>query len=374
MLDAQFKRKRAAFEDDVSTAKANRYSLNVTSTTKPRTYTPTASTPRLSTFVIPSTTPASAPAAGRSPTRRTSKSSLLHPRKRFIPPPSTTSSPSLSLSAALKGTKKSRSLSLTSQKKSHTTIEQSRPKSWFFDIYEEAEETQEYRMNEWTMTQSTTGLDISDDESQISPSKKQLTTSDRGKENIDPNEIALPPVTRAQVAAASMAETKEVKMTEKDRVALGDLNPAEYYAEGLDATSVVLVHDEDEEAETDVEDHDQEIARPDAKEEFTFQAPAPPSTLSHQHTSSTESFLNTLETPSLAEILSSSTPYISEPVSTPATSLSDSNDIPIATDYEDKPMTIDIWESESAKDENEGGASPRSVTVEGDSGFALQEL
>jgi hypothetical protein len=227
-------------------------------------------------------------------------------------------------------------------------------------------------MNEWTMTQSATGLDISDDESQISPTRKQVT-SDRGKENIDPTEIALPPVTRAQAAAAAtaaamMTASQEDKM-EKDRVALGDLDPKEYYAEGLDATSVILVHDEDEEAETDVEDHDHnpEVARADAKDEFTFQAPA--------RSTTTETFLNNLETPSLAEILSSSTPHLSQTVSTLATSISDTNDFPIATDHEDQTMTsIDIWESESAKDENEGSESPRSVTVDGDSGFALQEL
>ncbi len=134
-------------------------------------------------------------------------------------------------------------------------FETSKPKSWFFDIYEESDETQNYRMNEWTMTQSATGLDISDDESK-SLSRK---TSDRGKENVDPNETALSvPVTRsmaAAAAAATQAKEKDInsmKMDEEeDRTPLADLNPPGYYAEGLDATSVVLVHD-DAEAETDI--------------------------------------------------------------------------------------------------------------------------
>ncbi|KAJ9617035.1 hypothetical protein H2200_000756 [Cladophialophora chaetospira] len=369
LLDALHKRKRSAFGDDVSYAKSQRYSLNITPTlgsSKPRPSTTIVSTPRLDTFIKPSTTPASAPAAGRSPTRKRS-SGLLQPRKRFNPPafPST-QSPSLSLSAALSGTKRSRP---SSRKSKNATIETSKPKSWSFDIYEESEETQDYRMNEWTMTQSATGLDISDDESK---SQHKKPSSDRGKENVDPNDLHSAPVTRSMAAAAAAAELREeIKMDEKDqlRTPLGDLNPAEFYAEGLDATSVVLVHD-DEEAETDIEGDDNQTHH-----DFTFHA-----SVAKSSSLPTSKLIEELNGPSLAEILSSATPNVfnQDVISIKAEpsyqSAASSSVEPVAD--ADGDVAIDIWESESAKDENEKHdlpGSPGSVAG-GENAFALQEL
>jgi hypothetical protein len=361
-LDSLHKRKRSAFEDDVSLAKSHRYSLTVTPTfpsNKPRSAAAILSTPRLDTFVKPSTTPASAPAAGRSPTRKRS-SDLLQPRRRFNPPSiAPLNSPSLSLSAALNGTKKSRTSS--SRKPRNQTIETSKPKSWFFDIYEESEEMQDYRMNEWTMTQSATGLDISDDES-------KSKSSDRGKENVDPNEMPSAPVTRAMAAAATAIHEKEVEMSGKEepRTPLGDLNPSKYYAEGLDATSVVLVHD-DEEAETDVEGEAGDVAK---KHHFTFQPPT--SSLLSQ----TSRVMEDMHAPSLADILSSAAPNMFENKvvhgAVPPTILD--NQLPDA----EGDVDIEIWESQSAKDENENEkcevpGSPRSVAGD-ENAFALQEL
>ncbi|KAH0840542.1 hypothetical protein FOPE_05844 [Fonsecaea pedrosoi] len=375
ILDSLHKRKRSAFGDDVSLAKTHRYSLNVTalSSTQHRLSTALASTPRLDTFVKPSSTPVSAPAAGRSPTRK--RSGLLQSRKRFNPPPfsSSTQSPTLSLSAALNGTKKSR---VQSRKLQKATIESSKPKSWFFDIYEETEEVQDYRMNEWTMTQSATGLDISDDESKSL--HKKSSSVDRGKENIDPNEVTVP-VTRSMAAAAANAAAekargKEVKMNDEPRSPLADLDPAEYYGEGLDATSVVLVHD-DEEAETDVEG--EETKQP---HDFTFQ----PSTASTSLTS-TAKIIEDLNAPTLAEILSSATPNaldstLVEKAEAPGYPLKRVH----ATHADaDGDVEIEIWESESAKDENEKADLPLENVVDvgspcssvGDQNvFALQEL
>ncbi|KIV87151.1 hypothetical protein, variant [Exophiala sideris] len=368
ILDSLNKRKRSAFDDDVSASKSHRYSLNVTSASlKPRLDRPVISTPRLDTFVKPSSiTPASAPAAaaGRSLTRR--RSSLLKPHKRFNPPSSflSTQSPSLSISAALSGTKKSRKLhqSRKSQSQSRSrTIQDSKPQSWFFDIYEETEETQEYRMNEWTMTQSATGLEISDDESKAASKSNKL---DRGKENVDPNEQSAP-VTRSMAAAAARNEKDISVMTDDEpRTPLGDLNPVAFYAEGLDATSVVLVQDDDAEAETDIEE-DVEVKA--ASEDFTFQAPP---------TSLTAKAIEAFNTPSLSQILSSTTPYVSE------TGIVAMEDQPnAAIDNEDAVTEIEIWESESAKDEQEKvdvevevPGTPGSVGVGDENAFALQEL
>ena len=371
MLDSMHKRKRSGFEDDVSIAKSHRYPLNVTTstfvTTKPRPSNTFVSTPRLDTFIRPSTTPASAPAAGRSPTRKRS-SGLLQSRKRFNPPAfSSTQSPSLSISAALKGTKKSRTA--TSRKVKNQTIETSKPKSWFFDIYEESEELQDYRMNEWTMTQSATVLDISDDESK---SMTKRSSSDRGKENIDPNEMLSAPVTRAMAAAAAAAaQEQEIEMEGKDesRIPLGDLNPASYYAEGLDATSVVLVHDDEEEDETDVEGDAPKTQHRD----FTFEPPNAPTI------SETSKLIEEMDAPSLAEILSSATPNIcaldyNVNVGSPNHGLTESEVVTLVDATGD--VNIEIWESESAKDENgklDVPDSPRSVGGD-ENAFALQEL
>ncbi len=136
------------------------------------------------------------------------------------------------------------------------TLEESKPKSWFFEVFEEPEQLQNDRMNEWTISQSATSLDISDDES------KTKERSDRGKENIDPNEVSAP-ITRSMSAAkvASQDLRKDI-MTDDARSPLSDLNPAEYYAEGLDATSVVLVPDEasvDEKQTETVAEHEETI-------------------------------------------------------------------------------------------------------------------
>ncbi|OAP64717.1 hypothetical protein AYL99_00689 [Fonsecaea erecta] len=346
VLDSLHKRKRSALDEDVSLAKTHRISFNVTTLppTKPRLSTTVVSTPRLDTFVKPSTTPASAPAAGRSPTRQ--RSGLLQSRKRFNPPPfaSATQSPSLSLSAALKGTKKSRVHSRRAHKS--TTIETSKPKSWFFDIYEETEEAQDYRMNEWTMTQSATGLDISDDESKSL--HKKSSSADRGKENIDPNEVTAP-VTRSMAAAATQkAKEKEVRMNDNDEAArspLADLNPAEFYAEGLDATSVVLVQDDDEEAETDVEGDETKPGH-----DFAFQPSTTTTTTSSASLSSTAKIIENLNAPSLAEILSSATP---NPLLAGETLLGKARAPGYPLADADGDVEIEIWESESAKDENE---------------------
>ncbi len=91
-------------------------------------------------------------------------------------------------------------------------------------------------VSEWTMTQSACTLDISDDES------KTATREERGKENIPPIELN-PVVTTAPATAATteVPTSRKDMMTDEPRTPLGDLNPSEYFAEGCDATSVVLV-------------------------------------------------------------------------------------------------------------------------------------
>jgi hypothetical protein len=226
----------------------------------------------------------------------------------------------LSLAAALSGTlahKKSKKI---------RTIEDSKPKSWFFDIYEETEAQQDYTVNEWTMTQSATILDISDDES------KPQARSDRGKENIPPNDVFVVPrgATTQSSTSAKIPSSRKDMMTDEPRTPLGDLNATDYYPEGLDATSVVLVQDdvaEPEKASAIIEPVD-----PDTATELTFEpvtvAPA-------------EGFSSAVN---LSSLLASSK-QVFEVDDRDATG-GKSEDAP-------DPADIEIWESESAKDEKE---------------------
>lgn len=224
------------------------------------------------------------------------------------------------------------------------TIEESKPKSWFFDIFEESEEQQDYTINEWNMTQSATVLDISDDES------KAKNNADRGKENVDPNEVSVP-VTRSMAASAAAMKaprvTRKDMMTDEPRTPLGDLNASDYYGEGLDSTSVVLVQDEVTEPEAVKEKVVEEAfvtAQPavEVKESsFTFKA----STGEKMTAADVGAFL-----------------MASAPVWDMETLTSSS------VDGLTEDASIEIWESESAKDESE-----EKENAAGDI-FALAEL
>ena len=314
------KRKRISLDSAVSLSKPSRYSLPSAPFQGPRVL---PATPRIDT-VQKNVTPMSAPAAaGRSPTR---KRTGLNPR-RFVPPVSI-KSPALSITAALQGT--------LANKKARKVRTDSKPKSWFFDIFEEPEHAQHDRINDWTMSQSATNLlDISDDEG------KSEKANDRGKENIDPDEVSAP-LTRSMAAARAASEELKKDIMEDDRAPLAELETSKYYSEGLDATSVVLVHDDE---------HVTEQAAP--KSEFTFDAG--------------KALPTDLDTTSIADVIKSSTlaSWVA-PEALASVVAQPSNEIPRLELGDD----LEIWESASAKDENED--------VDGElvekTAFALQEL
>lgn len=184
------------------------------------------------------------------------------------------------------------------------------------------------------MTQNAISLDISDDES-------KNKAEDRGKENIDPNEPSVT-VTRSMAASTSAIKaprvTRKDMMTDEPRTPLGDLNAAEYYGEGLDATSVVLVQ-EDEDAVPESEAVkagivEKAFIKTDSvtitKTEFTLNASV----------NTEEAKMTTAEVGAL--LMASAPVWDSESLieSPTAGCLGDGGE-------------IEIWESESAKDENE---------------------
>ena len=119
-------------------------------------------------------------------------------------------------------------------------------------------------------------------------------------------------------------------MTDEPRAPLGDLNPADYYAEGLDASSVVLVADEVEEPE-----------KPSPIE------PAHAKTILNPFAFATKAAVETDEDLTKADI--QTILAMAAPAETITPTAEEANKLDPGTDSAD----IDIWESESAKDENE---------------------
>lgn len=181
------------------------------------------------------------------------------------------------------------------------------------------------------MTQNAISLEISDDEGKIK-------SDDRGKENIDPNELSVP-ITRSMAASASIVKvprvTRKDMMTDEPRTPLGDLNAADYYAEGLDATSVILVQ-EDEVT----------VAEPEAVKaqvvEEAFLAEAVTITDSpFTFNASVNTEKVKMTTVQVGALLMASAPVW------------DTETVIESPTAGDAGGEIEIWESESAKDENE---------------------
>lgn len=115
--------------------------------------------------------------------------------------------------------------------------------SWFFDIHEDTPEQEMTNL----LQHSTCVLDISsDEESERKASREQA--EGRDKENIAPADDV------SQTSSRRAArQNPDDMIVEKERVALGEMNTADFYAEGCDETSVIIVPgDEDEQPEAPV--------------------------------------------------------------------------------------------------------------------------
>lgn len=187
-------------------------------------------------------TPSTAPAvAGRSPKskrvgilsrRRTASSPFTR-----IEPPSfsaarTRDAAPFSIDAALSGTVPSYH---TAQKKEVyvPTLEESTPRGWMFDIYQDTEDDEMSNM----MQHSTCTLDISDDES------RRAAKDDRGKENIPPTDelTASSSINGTVTTTPSRRSERRDEMIDESRMPMGELNAKDFYADGCDASSYVIV-------------------------------------------------------------------------------------------------------------------------------------
>jgi len=113
------------------------------------------------------------------------------------------------------------------------TLEDATPRGWMFDIYQDTEDDEMSNL----MNHSTCTLDISDDES------RRAAKDDRGKENIPPLDglTASASINGTVAAAPSRRSDRRDEMTDESRMHLGELNAKDFYADGCDASSYIIV-------------------------------------------------------------------------------------------------------------------------------------
>jgi hypothetical protein len=180
------------------------------------------------------------------------------PFRRVDPPSFNQSSPSLpfSIDAALSGTISGYTPKSTVTSTPVTappapvvsSLEDSMPKGWFFEIHEDTPEQEAANL----MEHSASVLDISSDDDVAT--KQRNESEERGKENIPPPDFLL---SQPRVHSSSSELEVEAQIEEpvkrprlrkivqdamdEDRRPLGDLVASEFYGEGCDASSYVTV-------------------------------------------------------------------------------------------------------------------------------------
>ncbi|KAK0728804.1 hypothetical protein B0T26DRAFT_638131 [Lasiosphaeria miniovina] len=183
--------------------------------------------------------------AGRSPTRGSKRIGILSRRRtqRVDPPSFSLGAVPFSLDAALKGTIPSYTGS-HSKASSDLLAKPEMKSSWFFEIHEDTPEQEMTNL----LQHSTCTLDISSDEESEKRARRD-NAEGRDKENIPPSDDVSQTSARAARATAAGAGFDDM-IVEKQRGPLVEMNAADYYADGCDYTSVILVPGDDEEAET----------------------------------------------------------------------------------------------------------------------------
>ncbi|KAI6081131.1 hypothetical protein F4821DRAFT_34503 [Hypoxylon rubiginosum] len=240
-----------------STSELSFASAPKAATPRPRTHlNPKSPAAKLNSIVTKSTTPLSAP-AGRSPTRG-KRAGILSSRRRTggafsrVDPPSfnlsSASSTPFSLDAALKGTIPSYSSRNGSSTKSSSSNSldlgglhdgELTKSSWSFEIHEDTEDQHMTNL----LQHSTCVLDISSDEE--SESRRQRECAE-GKENVPPIDDISQTSSRHHTRAQRQPVEDEM-VFEKERNPLGELDAREYYSEGCDENTVIIIPgDEDD--------------------------------------------------------------------------------------------------------------------------------
>lgn len=187
--------------------------------------------------------------AGRSPTRGSKRIGILSRRRtQRVDPPSFSigGSAPFSLDAALKGTIPSYSGSFRNT--SDSLLGGDSKSSWDFEIHEDTPEQEMTNL----LQHGTCTLDISSDEESERRARRDRDEG-RDKENVPPADD----VSQTSARAARAAGDFDDMIVEKERGPLAEMNVADYYAEGCDCTSVIIVPGDDEEAETVIDETEQ---------------------------------------------------------------------------------------------------------------------
>ncbi|CAM1507809.1 Fc.00g046570.m01.CDS01 [Cosmosporella sp. VM-42] len=216
---------------------------SLASPSKRRTLQPRSPAAKLNTGITKSS-PIHTP-AGRSPTR-SKRSGLLSSRRRTVGPYTRVDPPRFSLGseapfsldAALKGTIAGYGAPKPAVKEDFSALNEPEMKaSWFFEIHEDTPEQEMTNL----LQHSTCTLDISSDEESERKASREKAEG-RDKENI-------PPVDDVSQTSARRSPRQNIDdmVVEKERVALGEMNTADYFAEGCDETSVIIIPADDDE-------------------------------------------------------------------------------------------------------------------------------
>lgn len=247
---------------DLDFVKPSKFSL-VSSPVKSSSLNATPSIPSGRKILSPSSTAKSTPITSSrgSPKHKrisaiTKRRASSSPFRRVDPPSFSQSSPALpfSIDAALSGTISGYTPKSTVTATPATapaqnpvsTIEDSMPKGWFFEIHEDTPEQEAANL----MEHSASVLDISSDDDFAT--KQRNEELERGKENIPPPDfLASQPRMHATAEGEAQPTEEPVKRPrlrkfiqdamDEDRRPLGDLAPSEFYGEGCDASSYVTV-------------------------------------------------------------------------------------------------------------------------------------
>jgi hypothetical protein len=187
--------------------------------------------------------PMSAP-AGRSPTRGSKRIGILSRRRTAgsfarVDPPSFNlgSAAPFSLDAALKGTIPSYSGRSSSSALPDVLPEPQMKDSWFFDIHEDTPEQEMTNL----LQHGTCTLDISSDEESELKARRDRDEG-RNKENMPPVDDVSQTATQSARRMADTATAHPDDMVfEKTRGPLAEMNAADYYPEGCDDSSVVII-------------------------------------------------------------------------------------------------------------------------------------
>jgi hypothetical protein len=323
---------KSASANDVSVSSPSKLA-----TPRPRSFlNPKSPATKLNIGVVKSS-PMSAP-AGRSPTRG-KRSGILSSRRRtggsisrIDPPvfglPSKSTAP-FSLDAALKGTipsytsrPTSSSLAVSARASAADVRSLDEPdlkSSWTFEIHEDTPEQEMTNL----LQHSTCVLDISSDEESESRRQRERV---EGKENVPPaDDVSQTSRPRAARAAADLAEDN--MMVEKERRPLGEMDVKDYYSEGCDETSVVIVSGDEDEEQPEPPRNDFEFAP-----ELQPSVPATPEIAVAETVKTVDQLMQRTD-----ELVPSAA--VLEPM-------------------EGTGESFEVWESGSAKDETEAPATP----------------